>query len=373
MRLALVQDQLLTQGGSERVFLQMCRAFPRADIYTLAYSPSRTLPEFRDLPVRTSWMNPVVPSHDVFRTAFPLARGVMERWDLRDYDVILTSSASTAKYVRRHRALHICYCYFPTRAIWTSEQYFGTTSLGIRGRIFRAFLPSFQRRDLAAAARVDHFIGISKVSAEAIGRIYGKEAEVLHAPIDAERFKPGAEETRGEHFLLVSRLERWKRLDYAIEACTRMDIPLRVVGQGLDEARLRSLAGPTVQFVGPVGDDQLVREYGRARAVIFTPELEYGLVPLEANAAGTPVIALGRGAMPEIMVDAVGGSDAPTAVFFQEQSPEAVMDALARFENIRFDPMALIAHARRFDIPAFREGLRRMVEEYASRLSCSAD
>jgi glycosyltransferase involved in cell wall biosynthesis len=366
MRLALIQDQLLTQGGSERVFLQMCREFPEADLFTLVYNPERTLPEFRELPIRTSWMNRFVRTHDAFRTAFPLARSVMERWDLRGYDVIVTSSASTAKYIRRHRALHICYCYFPTRAIWTADRYFGTTNLGLRGTIFRALLPHFRTKDLAAAARVDRFIGISEVSAEAIRAVYGREAEVLFAPIDADRFRPGATEVKGDHFLLVSRLERWKRLDYAIEAFTRLGLPLRVVGTGPDEARLRGIAGPTVEFVGFVDDQELVREYGRARAALFTPELEYGLVPLEANAAGTPVIALGRGAMPEIMVDAARADEPPTAVFFHEQTADAVVDALERFQEVGFDRDALIAHAGRFDNPVFRAGLRRLVESWTS-------
>jgi glycosyltransferase involved in cell wall biosynthesis len=366
MRLALIQDQLLTEGGSERVFLEMCREFPEADIFTLAYNRETTLPGFRDFRVRTSWMNRFVRTHDAFKMAFPAAQRVMEAWDFRGYDVLLTSSATTAKYVRRHDGLHVCYCYFPTRAIWTFDEYFPGGDPGLRGRLFQALLPYFKRRDLAAAARVDRFIGISETSARAIRNIYGREAEVLHSPIDAARFRAGMAEPKEDHFLIVSRLQRWKRLDYAIEAFNRLGLPLRIIGHGPDESRLRALAGPTVRFAGYVDDDALVVEYGRARAVVFTPKLEYGLVPLEANAAGTPVIALGKGAMPEIMVPVDGANANPTAVFFHEQTPEAVVEAVRRFERTTFDPEHLVGHARRFDVPEFRRGLRRLVVRYAT-------
>lgn len=363
MRIALVHDQLLSLGGSERVFQYMCEAFPEAPAYTLAYQPADTLPYFRTRGVRTSWMNGVVRSMDAFRMSFPVATHVMQRLDFSDYDVVLSSSATIAKYIRVPQGLHICYCYTPTRAIWQAQSYFEDGG-GLKARVFRALLPHLKARDLEAARRVDRFIGISEMSARQIREAYGREAAVLPCPIELDRFQPSA--TRGEHFLIVSRLERWKRLDYAIEACTRLGVPLRVVGGGEEEARLRAIAGPTVEFLGALDDAAVAREYAEAKAVLFTPHLEYGLVPLEAAASGTPVIAYGEGGIRETMIPVDGsGSEAgpPTALFFPEQTAESVMEAIRRFDAGAFSASALVAHAAAWGVPRFRERLRALVSQ----------
>ena len=348
----------------------MCQEFPEADIYTLAYNPERTLPEFRRFNIRTSWMNGVVRNHDQFKTVFPIATHVMENWDLRGYDVILTSSASCAKYIRRHDATHICYCYFPTRAIWTFDSYTAPADRKLKHRVFQFLLPYFKRRDLAAAAGVDHFIGISQASCDGIRQFYGRDSDMIHSPIDFERFQTGQAIPKKDYFLIVSRLERWKSLDYAVQAFTQTGLPLRIVGIGEDEARLRGLAGPNIEFSGSLSDPDLLLAYGEARAVIFTPELEYGLVPLEAVAAGTPVIALGKRGVLETMIDiddpsAAGGRG--TAVFFQEQSSKDLILALHRFEQAVFDRCKLAEHAARFAIPEFRSKIRALVEKYAAQ------
>jgi glycosyltransferase involved in cell wall biosynthesis len=362
MKLALVQDQLLTPAGSERVFLYMAQEFREADLFTLAYNPDTTWPELRRFDIHTSWLNPLVQNHDRFKTAFPLSTYVMQSWDFRGYDTILTSSATTAKYIRNHRARHICYCYYPTRALWTSAKYFDGARAGLREKIFRLTQNWLRKRDYAAAQRVDRFLAISQDSAAAIHRFYDRDAEVLFSPIDVDRFAPGAGETRSDRYLIVGRLERWKRTDFAIEAFTRLGLKLDVIGTGPEEAGLRAMAGPNIRFLGRADDAALVRAYGAARAVVFTPELEYGLVPLEAAAAGTPTIALGKGGVLETMIgpdDAQGR--APTAVFFQEQTPEALIGAIRRFETMDFPRQGLMAHAARFGIPEFQRKLRAIV------------
>lgn len=359
MRLALVHDQLLSLGGSERVFQYMCEAFPDAPAYTLTYDPDATLPYFRGRGIRTTWLDPFVRSTNAFRNAFALATHVMERLDLSDFDVVLSSSATVAKYIRVPNGLHVCYCYTPTRAIWQPEGYFGRD---FKARVFRALLPQLRRRDLAAAARVDHFIGISRMSAQQIHDAYGRSAEILPCPIELDRFTPAAQ--RGDHYLIVSRLERWKKLDYAIEACTKLGVPLRVLGGGEDEARLRAMAGPTVQFLGALDDAAVAREYAQARAVLFTPHLEYGLVPLEAVASGTPVIAYGEGGIQETMIPLGRPSlmeGPPTALFFDEQSAESIAAAIQAFRPEDFPAAALVRHAAAWSVPVFRERLRAMV------------
>jgi glycosyltransferase involved in cell wall biosynthesis len=286
----------------------------------------------------------------------------MEALDLAAYDVVLTSSATVAKYVKVPRGRHICYCYIPTRAIWHFDEYFGTS---IKAKLLRNVLPYLRERDLAAARRVDQFIAISRSSQEYIRQYYGRDSRIIQCPIDLDRFRPA--ERKGDHYLIVSRLERWKRIDYAVEAFNRLELPLRIIGSGPEEHRLRTLAKGNITFLGAVDDETLAREYGQARAVVFTPFLEYGLIPLEANASGTPVICYGRGGTEETMVPAgshPGPEEQATAVFFLEQTADALIDAVKRFERYPFRQDVLVAHASRWGVPAFKKNIRAAVLEF---------
>ena len=338
----------------------MCEAFPEADVYALSLNRATALPYFaKKANVRTTWMNRLAQSPGAFRLLFPIATYAMEGLDLSAYDLVISSAATVARYVRAPNGRHVCYCYIPTRAIWHFDQYFGN---GVAGKAFRLLLPWLKRRELEAVARTDEFIAISAVTQRYVREYYGRESSILPCPIDLDAFAPRGD--RSDAFLIVSRLEYWKRLDYAIEAFTRLGLPLRVIGQGPEENRLRALAGPNVTFLGAVDDATLALEYARARAVIFTPELEYGLIPLEANASGTPVIAYGKGGIEETMIPANGPKADPanaTAVFYYEQTPEAVMDAVRAFERLVFDPAALARHAERWSVPAFQAKLRKAV------------
>ena len=365
MKLALIQDQLLIKGGSERIFQYMVEEFPEADIFTSAYSPHNTWPEFKKYKIKTTWANSFVRTHDQFKNFYPLLTNIFKNLDIFGYDIILSSSATVAKYISRFDGVHICYCYFPTRAIWNTDAYFKKSSKNIKTLVFRALLPYLKRQDLAASRRVHKFIAISDHSRRAIAKIYDRSADVLFCPIDFEHFKKGITEEKGNHYLIVSRLERWKRLDYAIEAFNRLGLPLRIIGSGADGEEIKSLARDNIQFLGNVDDANLVKEYGKAKAVIFTPELEYGLVPLEASAAGTPVIAYGKGGVTETMQpvnEQLQGARPPTALFFYEQTPESLMAAVKEFEQITFDRMALVSHAEKFNIPSFKNALRNQVE-----------
>src|SRR5258708_7926071 len=358
MRIALIQDQLLSLAGSERVFLHMLEEFPEADAFTLCYQPNQTWPGLMNHRIHTSFLNPLLKTHDRFKLAFPLATYVMQYWDFRRYDLIVTSSATTAKYISRFRGKHVCYCYYPTRAIWEGERYFGTAD-GARVRVFKRLLPYLKSRDVSAAQRVDHFIAISESSRKAIQRYYRRDAEVLFAPIEFDAFAKCASLEKEDFFLLVSRLEKWKLLEYAIEAFNSLGLPLRIVGKGEEEARLRAMANDNVEFLGGVPDAELAALYAKARAVIFTPELDYGLVPLEAYAAGTPVISLGRGGVAETMIP-IGGTRPvpPTPVFFAAPTSDSLSRAVKLFEECHFDRAALVAHAKKFSPAHFRQRLR---------------
>ena len=363
VRIALVQDQLLTPAGSERVFLYLTQEFAEADVYTLAYNAETTWPEFKGLRIRTSWLNALIRTHGQFKLWFPVSTYVMQWWDLRSYDLVITSSATVAKYVRRINAPHLCYCYFPTRAIWDTRSYFGATR-GLKTRIFESILSYLKKRDREAAEGVTRFVAISQITRSAIQKNYGRDSVVVPSPIDFDRFAEHAGTPKEDFYLLVSRLETWKAVDYAVKAFNDLGRSLKIVGAGPDKARLQEMAKSNVEFLGKVDDAALALLYARARAVVFTPVLEYGLVPLEANAAGTPCIAYGRGGVLETMIgldDAEGR--APTAILFDRQSSESLADAVLLCERTTFDSSVLCTHAAQYNVPAFQKRLRALSDE----------
>lgn len=349
MKIALVHDHLCGKGGSERVFQAICEAFPEADVYTLAYHPQKTYPYFSQRPLTTTPLNRVVRSSEMFRWMFPLATYAMERINLSGYDLVISSSATCAKYLKT-TAFHVCYCYIPTRALWHFDAYFGKS---FKKQILKPFLPFLRKRDLSAAGRVDQFIAISKSSQEYIHQYYGRKAEVVYSPIDAQKFTLASEQKA--YYLIVSRLEKWKKVDYAIDAFNHMGLPLKIIGSGAEEKSLKAKAFPNISFLGEVDDATLIRAYGECKAVIFTPFLEYGLIPLEANACGKAVIGYGKGGIEETMIDQ------KTAVFFPEQTAESLIEAVRRFESMTFQPSALRQHALKWDIPIFQQTFKETV------------
>jgi glycosyltransferase involved in cell wall biosynthesis len=366
MRLALVHDYLCGKGGSERVFQYMCEEFPEADAFALACNPPQTYPYFATREVRTTYLNPIVRSMDAFRWSFPLATYAMEGLDLSEYDVVLSSSATVGKYVHVPNGRHICYCYIPTRAIWHFEQYFGSS---LKGMALRGLLPYLRKRDLQAASRVDRFVAISKSSQDYIREFYGRDADVLYCPIDLSMFYS---RPKKDHYLIVSRLEKWKMTEYAIEAFNTLGYPLRVIGTGNEERHLRRIAKSNITFLGSVDDERLALEYSEARAVVFTPFLEYGLIPLEANASGTPVICYGKGGVTETLIpEGDPREETPTAVFFDEQTPASLIDAVRRFERCTFDPSSLMKHAAAWGVPSFKQRLHELVEAEVAQRACS--
>ena len=361
MRIAIVHDYLCGIGGAERVFQYICEEFPEADIYTLAYNPAKTPSFFLTRKIHTTWMNRFVQSMDSFRWSFPVATYAMESIDLSKYDMVLSSSATVAKYVVVPNGRHICYCYIPTRAIWHFDQYF---SKSFSAKMMKLLLPYLRKRDYSAAQRVDHFIAISNDSKNYIEQYYNRKSEIIHSPVDLDKFH--ASDKKSHHFLIVSRLEHWKKVDYAIEAFNKLGLPLRIIGAGKEETRLRSMARPNISFCGAVDDEALAHEYSEARAVIFTPFLEYGLIPLEANASGTPVICYGRGGITETMIPfdnrKISGNP-PTAVFFYEQTADALICAIKQFEIVDFKSSYLVKHAAKWSVASFKEKIRNYITQ----------
>ena len=361
MKIAVVHDYLCGMGGSERVFQYICEEFSEADIYTLAYNPKLSPTYFKAQKIRTTWLNFFIHSMESFRWFFPISTYVMQSLNFNEYDLVITSSATVAKYIKVPNGIHICYCYIPTRALWQTDEYFGSSYK----KIFLSFFLNYLRkRDINAANQVDKFISISKVTENSIKKIYNKDSYIIPSPIDLDKFKYKSK--KSSNFLIVSRLEKWKKLDYAIEAFNKLGLPLRVIGTGAEEKKLRNIGKSNITFLGAVDDDTLAREYSSAKAVIFTPYLEFGLIPLEANASGTPVICFGKGGVLETMISTdnpIKNKHHPTAIFFYEQTPEALINAIKDFENYTFSSKDLVSHANKWGIKEFKKKLRQYVNK----------
>lgn len=360
MKVALVHDYLNQMGGAERVLLALHDLYPDAPIFTSIYDPERVDPAFRRLDIRSSFMQRlpwVSKHHQPYLMLYPLA---FERLDLQEYDLILSSSSAFAKgVITRPGAIHICYCHTPMRWAWSYQEYIEGEKLVSP---VRALLPLFIRRlrqwDQATARRVDHFIANSPVVAQRIATCYQHDATVIPPPVATANYSISP--TQEAYFLVVSRLVPYKRIDIAIEACNQLHLPLKIIGAGRDRARLKRLAGPTIEFLGWLPDEQVQHYLARCQALIHPGAEDFGLTPLEAQASGRPVIAYGAGGALTSVIDGV------TGLFFHERSPNALAQVLATFRPDRFDPLVARRHAEGFDIACFQQ---RIAEFIAAKTS----
>ncbi|MFH1098458.1 MAG: glycosyltransferase [Candidatus Uhrbacteria bacterium] len=359
MKLALIHDHLNQIGGAERVLLALTDVFPQAPIHTLLYEPAKIADFFHDREIRTSFIERLPGGRRRFKWFLPFMPTAFESFDLSKYDIILSSSSALSKGVIAHpHQLHICYCHTPTRYLW-SDYHEYLEQLPER-RIVKVVLPMFLTRlrmwDYQAAQRVDRFIANSQWVATRIKKYYGRDADVIHPPVDTRYFNVG--DGSGGYLLILSRLRPYKKVDLAIEACNRLKLPLVIAGSGEDESRLRKIAGPTVRFVGAVSDGNRRALYAQALAFIHPQEEDFGITAVEAMAAGRPVIAFRRGGATETVIDG------ETGVFFDEQTWEGLADAILRCRaHLReFDPQCIRRRAEEFDASVFRERINAYVE-----------
>lgn len=364
MRVALVHYWLTSRGGGEKVLEALCSLFPRAVIFTHVCDRAALSPVFAGHEIRESFIGRLPLARRFYRHYLPLMPLALEELDLREFDLVISSESGPAKgvIVPAHTP-HLCYCHSPMRYLWDLYPEYRRHS----GTAARLLMPFFFHRlrqwDALSALRVDRFVANSRNVAGRIAKTYRREAEVVHPPVDVDFFafqKDGA--ARG-HYLFFSRLESYKRADLAIAACNAAKLPLIVLGDGRERKRLQALAGPTVRFAGSRGADETRRLLHGARALIFPAEEDFGIVPVEAMAAGCPVIAYGAGGALETVEDGLSG------LFFHEQSVEALLDALERFQRREkdFDPAAILARVRRFAPEHFAAGMRAQVETLFQR------
>lgn len=349
--------------GGEKVLEALCRLFPKADIFTLVCQPEAISERLREQRITTSFIQNLPGSPAGFRRYLPLFPLAASRLDLRGYELVISSDASLAKAVRPEPGVeHICYCHSPPRYLWDLYDLYRREEAGfVQSMLMPVVAPVLRRADYRAAQRVSRFIANSETVAGRIREHYQREAVVIHPPVDVEYY--GAVERAAEDFyLFVGQLVAYKRADLAIETFAGTGQRLVVVGEGPQRRRLESLAGPNVQFVGWARDEELRGYYARCRALIFPNEEDFGIVPVEAQAAGAPVIALGKGGARETVID--GG----TGVLFADETVAGLRGGIRRFEASEIQETACRANARRFAVEVFDRRMR----EYLGRVQAHA-
>ncbi len=346
-RIALIHDYFVQIGGAERVAEAMHDSFPSAPIYTTVAIPQNLPPRLKNADIRTSPLQNLPALDRRFRHYFMLYPLAVEHFDLSQYDLIFSSSSGYAKGVRRRRnAIHVCYCHTPMRWVWRYEDYVARERFG---RIARATLPfllwGLRRWDLRASQQPNYYIANSSLVARRIKQIYGREACVIPPPIDVDRFQMSNEV--GDYYLVLSRLMPYKRIDLAIEACKRTNRRLIIIGDGPDRPRLEMLADHRIEFLGRQSDEIVNYYAARCRALLFPGEEDFGMAPLEANAAGRPVIAYRGGGAVETV------QEGTTGIFFNQANARALAEAIEKFESLRWDQNVLRRHAEKFDRSVF--------------------
>ena len=364
--IALVHDYFIQMGGAERVAEALHQLLPHSPLYTTVALNHRLTPGLRDAAIHTSFMQHMPAIESKFRQYFLLYPWAVERLDLSNYDLIVSSSSGYGKGVHRGaRAVHVCYCHTPMRWVWRYDDYAAREEFGTFSRVaLPAMLSGLRWWDRRASRQPDYYIANSHVVANRIRQIYGREAVVIPPPIDVERFQPDT--IVDDYYLILSRLVPYKRIDLAVEACTRMNRPLVVIGDGPDRKRLEQMAGPTVEFLGRVSDATVKRFASRCRALLFPGEEDFGMTPLEINAAGRPVIAYGAGGAMETVIDGL------TGMFFHVPTSAALMEAIEEFEQCDWEPLLLRQHAERFAYPVFAERVLAFLQKVAPD-SCRAE
>jgi glycosyltransferase involved in cell wall biosynthesis len=358
-RVAVVHDWLTIPGGSEDVVLELLELFPRAELFTSVYDPRPWPPQITERPVHASFLNRIPGAVSNYPKLLPLMNRAFESFDLSGFDLVLSSSHANAKNVHTPPGtLHVCYCHTPMRYAWEPEFLAGEEI----GRATRLLLPPLlghlRRKDLAGAARPDVFVANSAYVAARIGRFYGREAHVVHAPVDVDHYLALPRAPR-DYYLVFGRVVPYKRVEVAIAGAALAGRTVKVAGGGRALEAVRAQAGASAELLGRVSDAERDALLSGARALLFPGEEDFGIVPVEAQAAGVPVIAYGVGGARETVRDGV------TGVLFEPQTAEALADAIRRFESLALDPAAPRENARGFGRARFRAEMAAVIAQAA--------
>ncbi len=362
-KIAVAHDYFIQMGGAEKVADEIHKMFPSATMFTTVDKRSEIPSVLRNSPVQTSFMQnlPKIKKH--FRHYFALYPLAVESLNLKEFDLILSSTSGYAKGVRKRRgAIHICYCHTPMRWVWRYDDYAEREQFnGVKRLLLPPVLAGLRRWDLRAAEQPDFYIANSENIAQRIKEIYGRESIVIPPPIDVNRFV--ADEPDEDFYLVLSRLVGYKKIDLAIEACKKLNRRLVVIGDGPDRKRLEQLAGKQIEFLGRQPDEVVTKYASRCRALLFPGEEDFGMVPLEINASGRPVIAYRKGGAMETVIEG------ETGLFFDEQTAESLAASIEDFESRSWNRQAMRKHAEKFDTKIFTERISNFLQKVAPSIS----
>jgi glycosyltransferase involved in cell wall biosynthesis len=367
VKCVIFHDNFAQMGGAERVAEELHRTFPGADLASTLSVTERLSDYLKHTAIKTTWMQFLPAKARLFRWYFLLYPFAIECVNLKQYDVIVSSCFGYAKGVKRGKnAVHICYCYTPMRWVWRTSDYLARENFSTwkRNLLLIALRP-LRAWEIRAAQRPDFYIAISHEVARRIKDAFGVESTVIYPPIDTRRFSVSAEVDG--YYLVLSRLVPYKRIDLAVEACSRTGRRLKVIGSGPDLKRLRAMAGPTIEFLGRQPDEAVARLASRCRALIFPGEEDFGMAPLEVNAAGRPVVAFAGGGASETIVPGLNG------IFFHDATVKSLIDSLVTFETMQWQPDKIRAYAERFDSERFRQQIRAFIGDVAPNVQVAAD
>lgn len=370
MKLALVHDWLPFMGGAERVLENFVRLYPNAPIYTTIYNESKIDGPISEAKIITSHLqkkNKEITNH---RKLFPFVPTAIESFDLNEYDIVLSDSSSVAKgVITNPNTMHVCYCHSPMRYGWEfSHEYAGKMAGkgNLKRKILSYFLTLIRLWDRVSSDRVDYFIANSENVAKRIWKHYRRECVVIHPPVRCNLFD--ISDIDEDYFLIVSRLQEYKRIDIAIEAFNELGLPLVIIGDGPDAEKLKKMAKENIKFLGRANDDVVKEHYARCKAFLFTGEEDFGITPLEAMASGRPVIAYKKGGALETVIEN------ETGIFFENQNYKELIEAINKFNSMKFDKNVIREHALKFDEKVFQEKISNYVnekyEEFKNRKIC---
>ena len=360
MKIALAHDFLAFLGGAEKVLSRIHEIWPSSPIYVLFYNKEKVKELFDDkkINIKTSLLQNIPFSKRFYRLLMPLMPNFIERFNLSNYDIVISSSTAYAKGVlTRPETLHICYCHTPTRYLWqdTHDYVRNLPYPDIIKKVIPFGLTYLRLWDGLASGRVDKFIANSRAVQDRIRKYYRKEADVIYPPVDTKSFK--ISQDTEDYFLLVGRMRHHKRVDLAIRAFNKLKLPLKVIGDGPDLSKFRKMANKNIEFLGWLPQNKLKEYYSKCLALLHPQEEDFGIVPLEAMASGRPVIAYSKGGALETVVENVTGN------FFHEQTPSALTQAVRDFHPENFDPQVLRNRAAKFDVEVFKRRMKEYVEK----------
>jgi glycosyltransferase involved in cell wall biosynthesis len=360
--MAFVHDWLTGMRGGERVLEVLCERYPEAELFTLLHVRGSVSPSIERRAIHTSALQRLPGVRRYYRECLPLFPTLIEQFDLEPFDIVVSSSHCVAKSVMtRPDAVHICYCHTPMRYAWDQfPSYFGPQRIGSVGnKVMRPVMAGLARWDRGTAGRVDRYVTNSQHVAGRIDRYYNREATVVYPPVDTEFFQPDSVVPE-RYALIVSALVPYKRIEIAIDACRRAGVPLKIVGSGPDRPHLERLSGSDVEFLGRLTDEQIRDLYRRAAFTLMPGEEDFGIVPVESQACGRPVIALGRGGACET----VGPGE--TGILVDEPTAGAFANAITAAMNKQFDPVVIRRHAERFGRARFGDEMTALIAEHTA-------